>query len=482
MAYHSLELCLFPLSCIDGFAIAQWHRLAFERCVCITSKSIVRNCICFSLLSPKKPLSRPCLTGVFCSWGRAGTPKKTHTVDGTRTTTKLKKGGQGVKRRKSPSLLSFGPNLSQLPTTLRLKGRSSGSLVKPYPGFAKANKISYPQQYYNNNYQYGSPYYDNGGQNHPHRRQIPIPMTRYASQAPLPPLPYDQYYGGGGGSSRVVPHPPPSGPPIRSSPRRQQPPIPVSPVQFQSRRSGGSASPIASFPSPPVPTVVQQPQPPTRHSSGSSASPTSRSLPLPAKGTPSIQKQLPPAAPTNTVQQSSPNRHQSIVTMNVKEKSQMFDRWKASQAAPDAQLEEINSEELEEYTQAFKLFDKDGNGSISSKELGVAMRSLGQNPTEQELLDMVNEVDIDGSGTIDFPEFCQMMKRMNKENDSEMIREAFRVFDRDGNGVITADEFRYFMTHMGEQFTDEEVDEIIKEVDIDGDGQVSFRTHIYQAC
>lgn len=42
------------------------------------------------------------------------------------------------------------------------------------------------------------------------------------------------------------------------------------------------------------------------------------------------------------------------------------------------------------------------------------MRSLGQNPTEQELLDMVNEVDIDGSGTIDFAEFCQMMKRMNK--------------------------------------------------------------------
>ncbi|VDM28939.1 unnamed protein product [Toxocara canis] len=56
----------------------------------------------------------------------------------------------------------------------------------------------------------------------------------------------------------------------------------------------------------------------------------------------------------------------------------------------------------------------DGNGSISSKELGVAMRTLGQNPTEQELLDMINEVDFDGSGSIEFPEFCQMMKRMNK--------------------------------------------------------------------
>lgn len=61
-----------------------------------------------------------------------------------------------------------------------------------------------------------------------------------------------------------------------------------------------------------------------------------------------------------------------------------------------------------------KWIFQDGNGSISSKELGVAMRTLGQNPTEQELLDMINEVDFDGSGSIEFPEFCQMMKRMNK--------------------------------------------------------------------
>lgn len=54
------------------------------------------------------------------------------------------------------------------------------------------------------------------------------------------------------------------------------------------------------------------------------------------------------------------------------------------------------------------------------------MRSLGQNPTEQELLDMVNEVDIDGSGTIDFAEFCQMMKRMNKVNKHSLFEDCFR--------------------------------------------------------
>ncbi|KRZ86907.1 Calmodulin-like protein [Trichinella sp. T8] len=154
-----------------------------------------------------------------------------------------------------------------------------------------------------------------------------------------------------------------------------------------------------------------------------------------------------------------------------------MNRFRKPNAIPP-EFENITEDELQEFREAFRLFDKDGNGTITTKELGIAMRSLGQNPTEQELLDMINEVDIDGSGTIEFAEFCQMMKRMNKENDSEMIREAFRVFDRDGNGFITAQEFRYFMTHMGEQFTDEEVDEIIREVDIDGDGQINYEEFV----
>lgn len=42
------------------------------------------------------------------------------------------------------------------------------------------------------------------------------------------------------------------------------------------------------------------------------------------------------------------------------------------------------------------------------------MRSLGQNPTEAELQDMINEVDADQNGTIDFSEFLNLMARKMK--------------------------------------------------------------------
>ena len=50
------------------------------------------------------------------------------------------------------------------------------------------------------------------------------------------------------------------------------------------------------------------------------------------------------------------------------------------------------------------IFTKDGSGAISSKELLYVMRAMGQNPTEDELNNLVMEVDLDGNGTIEFPE------------------------------------------------------------------------------
>jgi hypothetical protein len=66
---------------------------------------------------------------------------------------------------------------------------------------------------------------------------------------------------------------------------------------------------------------------------------------------------------------------------------------------------ELDREELEEWRTIFNLFDVDGDESITCQELGVVLRSMGQNPSDQELKEMINEMDEDGSGTVDF-EVC----------------------------------------------------------------------------
>ncbi|SPP89695.1 calmodulin-related protein 97A-like [Drosophila guanche] len=141
---------------------------------------------------------------------------------------------------------------------------------------------------------------------------------------------------------------------------------------------------------------------------------------------------------------------------------------------------ELTEEQIAEFKEAFSLFDKDGSGSITTRELGVLMRSLGQNPTEAELQDLVNEVDIDGNGEIDFNEFCSMMSKQMRETDTEEeMREAFKIFDRDLDGFISPAELRFVMINLGEKVTDEEIDEMIREADFDGDGLINYEEFVW---
>lgn len=108
------------------------------------------------------------------------------------------------------------------------------------------------------------------------------------------------------------------------------------------------------------------------------------------------------------------------------------------------------------------------------------MRSLGQNPTESELNDIIVKYDTDDNGSIDFTEFLTMMEQMLKqaETEDDEIREAFRVFDKNGDGFISAAELRHVMTRLGEKLTEDEVDEMIRGADLDNDGQIDWNEFI----
>ena len=139
----------------------------------------------------------------------------------------------------------------------------------------------------------------------------------------------------------------------------------------------------------------------------------------------------------------------------------------------------LTEDKINEFKEAFEIFDKDKDGYITTKELGDIMKNLGQTPSEAELQDMINEVDIDGNGTIDFKEFLGLMARKMRDNDSEEeLIEAFKVFDRDGNGLISNVELQHAMTSLGENVTMDEVDEMIKEADLDGDGYINYEEFV----
>ncbi|PON73836.1 Parvalbumin [Parasponia andersonii] len=114
--------------------------------------------------------------------------------------------------------------------------------------------------------------------------------------------------------------------------------------------------------------------------------------------------------------------------------------------------EVLTEQQIAEFQEAFCLLDKDGDGCITIDELATAIKSLDQNPTEDELQSMISEVDIDGNGTIEFGEFLNLMARKTK--------------------------LRHVMINLGERLKDEELEQMIREADLDGDGLVNYEEFV----
>ena len=125
----------------------------------------------------------------------------------------------------------------------------------------------------------------------------------------------------------------------------------------------------------------------------------------------------------------------------------------------------------------FQMFDRNGDGRITKKELNDSLENMGIFIPDPELTQMIEKIDVNGDGFVDIDEFGALYQSIVGERDEEEdMREAFNVFDQNGDGFITVDELRSVLASLGlkQGRTMEDCKRMIMKVDVDGDGMVNF--------
>ncbi|XP_012691903.1 myosin light chain 1, skeletal muscle isoform [Clupea harengus] len=127
---------------------------------------------------------------------------------------------------------------------------------------------------------------------------------------------------------------------------------------------------------------------------------------------------------------------------------------------------DFTPDQLEDYREAFGLFDKVGDNKVAYNQIADIMRALGQNPTNKEVkLLLGNPTPEDMiAKRVDFETFLPMLQTVvNNPNKAvfEDYVEGLRVFDKEGNGTVMGAELRIVLATMGEKMSEMEVDALL---------------------
>ena len=137
-------------------------------------------------------------------------------------------------------------------------------------------------------------------------------------------------------------------------------------------------------------------------------------------------------------------------------------------------IQNLSEQEICELREAFNIFDKDSVGAIALDKLILLLKSLKQNPTQNEIKELAETF---GNLKINFNQFLIIMaKRIEKKNidEDKYFRSLFDVMDRNKNGKISLEEIKYLISHSNVDISEEDIKFLTKEADSDGDGLISY--------
>lgn len=90
----------------------------------------------------------------------------------------------------------------------------------------------------------------------------------------------------------------------------------------------------------------------------------------------------------------------------------------------------VITEDVQRYKAAFDVFDRDQTGEITYADFPTAVRSLGYNPTNSQVAEILKAANKSETDKIKFDEFADMLGKFDecrKEDAEESLREAFKL-------------------------------------------------------
>ncbi|XP_010671986.2 probable calcium-binding protein CML14 [Beta vulgaris subsp. vulgaris] len=124
--------------------------------------------------------------------------------------------------------------------------------------------------------------------------------------------------------------------------------------------------------------------------------------------------------------------------------------------------------------ETFSLYDKDGDGKVDPSNLGVMIRTLGGNPTEAQVNDILTKENL--NGPFDYDRFVDLIKKhLWVRPKKHELHKAFKVIDNDDDGFVEVTKLRHILTTMGESLDEEEFDDWIQSLGVNNEGKVSYQ-------